>query len=296
MKKLVEFTGNLSASFSSLIKVLFVSKKFGKKTRVERRGEDILILANGPSMKTVLDDPEKRSELVNRDVLCVNHFCESDYYQQVQPRFYITAAPEMYQRVVSADIQAKREKFWKALVDKTEWRMDFFIPHIAKKNDFWLKLLQQNPNIQVHYYNLTAIEGFDFLKHYWYGRGLGMPRVHNIAGYSIMKMMNLGYGKIYLTGVEHSWLGQIHVTEENIALVGQPHLYDPNKKPETMSKDGVDTRKLHEILHKFYLAFRGYWNIEYYAQKKNVKVYNLTKGSFIDAFERKDFDEYLGKK
>jgi hypothetical protein len=54
-----------------------------------------------------------------------------------------------------------------------------------------------------------------------------------------------------------------------------------------MRKRYDEERKLHEILHKFYLTFKGYHEIKEYALKNNSVIYNLTEGSFIDAFERK---------
>ncbi|MFT6246481.1 MAG: hypothetical protein ACJA0U_003477 [Salibacteraceae bacterium] len=50
-------------------------------------------------------------------------------------------------------------------------------------------------------------------------------------------------------------------------------------------------RMLHEIIHKFYLSFKGYWEIKDYAIKKNVKIYNSSENSMIDAFERKKLSD-----
>jgi hypothetical protein len=244
-------------------------------------------------MKTLLEDTTFRSNISNRDVLCVNHFCESEYYQEIQPRLYIHAAPEMYIKEVNQDLESRRQTFWDTLVSKTTWEMDFFIPHAAKKNTFWLKKVEMNPKINIRYYNLVALDGFPSFKHWAYKNGLGTPRVHNIIGYSLTNMIRVGYREIYLTGVEHSWLNLISVTENNLALVGQPHFYNPDSKPAVMYKGGTGTRKLHEILHKFYLTFQGYWEIKEYAATKNVEIYNLTKGSFIDAFTRKEVQDYL---
>lgn len=293
MERLVWFFANCGQSFYSLIKIFFLSKKFSKLKETQKTHDQILILGNGPSMKEKLDDPNLFDKLKSLDLLCVNHFCESDYYSDLKPKLYIHAAPEMYQDNVNDEIENKRQIFWDTLVEKTDWELDFFIPYLAKKNDFWLKKVSANPKIKVHYYNIIALEGFEGLVHWMYNRGLGMPRVHNIIGYSIMNMIRLNYKTIYLTGVEHSWLNELSVTKDNVALVGQPHLYDPNRKPDVMYKNGVSARKLHEILHKFYVTFKGYWAIKKYADKKSVKIYNLTQDSFIDAFDRKDLSEIL---
>lgn len=293
MDKLAHFTKNLGASFLTLVRILVRCKLTGNKYKIDRKEDTLLIMGNGPSMKELLEDASFRNEISSRDVLCVNHFCESDYYTEIKPRLYIHAAPEMYIKEVNDDLQKRRDKFWNTLVTDTQWEMDFFIPHAAKKNGFWLKMVQTNSNIRVRYYNLVAQEGFPALKHWVYNNGLGTPRVHNIIGYSLTNMIRVGYKEIYLTGVEHSWLNMISVTEDNIALVGQPHFYNPESKPAVMYKGGTGTRKLHEILHKFYLAFKGYWDIKGYAETKDVEIYNLTKGSFVDAFPRREVQDYL---
>ena len=88
-------------------------------------------------------------------------------------------------------------------------------------------------------------------------------------------------------GVEHSWLNHISVTENNEALVNQKHFYDyKNSKSKTMHYGGKRVRKLHEILHKFYLSFKAYKEISNYVKNKETQIYNCTKGSFIDAFDR----------
>ena len=65
-------------------------------------------------------------------------------------------------------------------------------------------------------------------------------------------------------------------------------------KPEDYF-DRKEARKLHEILHKFYLSFKGYFDIKAYAKKKGVSIINLTKGSFIDAFEKKPLSSFINK-
>jgi hypothetical protein len=82
-------------------------------------------------------------------------------------------------------------------------------------------------------------------------------------------------------------LSQIHVDDNNNALINQVHFYDAtSSKSEVLDKRGKGARKLHEILHKFMLAFKGYFILKEYAEYKNVKIYNATPDSFIDAFER----------
>ena len=45
--------------------------------------------------------------------------------------------------------------------------------------------------------------------------------------------------------------------------------------------------KLHNIMYSFYVAFRSYHIIEHYAKGIGANIWNITPGSFIDAFQRK---------
>jgi hypothetical protein len=77
------------------------------------------------------------------------------------------------------------------------------------------------------------------------------------------------------------------VNDKNEALVNQKHFYDENESKPLKMQDWNRARKLHEMIHKFYLSFRGYWELKSFIEKSGVKVYNASEISMIDAFERK---------
>jgi hypothetical protein len=116
---------------------------------------------------------------------------------------------------------------------------------------------------------------------------LGMPRPHNVLIPSLMIGIWTGYKSINIYGADHSWLPMIKVLENNVPVLSQNHFYDKNiQEHKPMTKKGVGKRKLHEILHKFYLSFKAYHMIDKMAKKQEIKIVNLTKDSFIDAFDR----------
>ena len=110
--------------------------------------------------------------------------------------------------------------------------------------------------------------------------------------------LNCGYSKIYLSGVDHSWLEEVSVDEKNNVLIGQKHFYgsefknrssllSDKKKPVYWDGSGK-SRKLHEVLLKFYYAFRSYWELNELSKIYKSKIINLTENSYIDAFERQN--------
>ena len=167
--------------------------------------------------------------------------------------------------------------------------MTFFMPVQAKKNKSFVDKITENENISIRYYNTTPVEGLKSLNHFFYSAGLGSPRPHNVLIPSILRGINMGSKNINLLGADHSWIPLLTVNDKNEVLLDQKHFYDENKTtPKQMHKnEGRGNRALHEVLHKWMLSFRSYHELDAYAQKKGTKIYNLTPGSFIDAFERK---------
>jgi hypothetical protein len=289
MDKLIYFTSNLRLSLETSIRIILLSKWIGiLKSDKKLNKKSCIILGNGPSFKITID---KHVEILrHHDLVCVNNFALTDYYESLSPKYYIINA-----KIIFLDDAAQSE-FWReikkslfdALVMKTSWDIEIMVPFIAKKSIDFQNILVNNSNLKAIYYNHTSIEGFLFLRRFFFKLKLGTPRPHNVVIPAIMNMIFLDYKKIGLIGVDHGWLEEITVNKKNEAFVNQKHFYDENtSKPEKMQDYSTRPRRLHEILHKFYLSFRGYWEIKTYAEKKKIEIYNCSETSMIDAFERK---------
>jgi len=120
-----------------------------------------------------------------------------------------------------------------------------------------------------------------------------MPRPHNVMIPSIFIALSLNVKEIALIGIDHSWLKEIYVDEQNNALFFNQHFYDKEISAKKFDKYGKTYLKLHEILMTLSKAFESYHILEEYSKTKNIKIYNCTKGSYIDAFERKEFSDFL---
>lgn len=289
MKQLVT---NLFLSIISIIKVLILSRFKINISRYQAKNNACVILGNGPSLIRSIENAQFEEE----DILCVNNFVSSHLYDELKPNIYVVGAPIFFkeEHTLPNEYIELRDAIFKGLVVKTKWALILMVPYVAKKSKFFQFCLKQNTLIKPYYYNPTPIEGLSKFSHLLFSLGLGMPRPHNVLIPSIMNCILLGYKKIYLIGADHSWLSEIAVNEKNEALVNQKHFYDENEtKPEKMQDYINRPRMLHEILHKFYLSFKGYWDIKAYAQKKGVTIYNCSETSMIDAFERGKLDKLI---
>lgn len=279
------FAQNLSKSLSSVVKILVLSKK--PKTMVKRSNDEAVILANGPSLDTMIE--ESIDFLNDKDLVCVNHFPSTEYFERLKPRYLISSAPDLWRDDIEPFYMRQSDNLFETLSRKTTWDLIFYFPFEARKYKRWQSFLEKNSLIKIVYYNTTPIEGWKPFRHWCFRHNLGMPRPHNVLIPSIFLLINSGYRKIYLWGADHSWLKDISVDEQNNALINQKHFYDEHTSvARPLDWKGVGARKLHEILYKFMTAFASYFVIDEYAKSRNVRIINKTKGSFIDAFEREN--------
>ena len=128
---------------------------------------------------------------------------------------------------------------------------------------------------------MTPIEGFQCFAHWAYKKGWGMPRPRNVLIPSIMMALRMPFETIYVAGADHSWLKEIWVNDDNVVMEDLNHFYDKNG-----SERYVSDKHLHDILFSMYVAFRSYHVIRDYADMLGTQIYNVTEGSYIDAFDR----------
>jgi hypothetical protein len=276
----IESIAHSVTSLLNFFKVLAISKK-GNKMPTSTSSE-LTILANGPSLKPLLE----ADKAFEGDVIVVNSFHKSAQFKSIKPKYYIISAPEFWLPMKQEFYVNMQNELEDSLTNDVEWEMTFFIPYKSKKYNYKQKL-DAIENITAVYYNDTAIDGEKGLDRWSMNQKWAMPRPHNILIPSLMVGIWMKYEKINVFGADHSWLPMLHVDEHNNALLNQVHFYDTDKKSYLpMYKGKEKTRKLHEILHKFYLSFKAYHSINRFAKSKGTTIINCTKGSFIDAFER----------
>jgi hypothetical protein len=279
------FLKKLGQTIESIVRILLLSRLVAKFDVKKKTSDAVIIMGNGPSL--LQDITEYKEFLAGKDLVCVNHFPKTELYQQLQPATFVTAAPDLWLDHIDEKFVKQSRQLFEQIFLKTSWPLAFFIPFEAKKHKRWQKQLKGNKNITINYYNNTPIEGWDSFKNTCFNFRLGMPRPHNVMIPSIMISIALQYKKIFLLGADHSWLSEISVTEKNEVLINQKHFYDMDSSVgQPLDKRGIGKRTLPELLHKFTTAFSSYFEIERYTSFKNVRVFNATRKSFIDAFER----------
>lgn len=265
----------------SVVKIALFSKPIGKYQFRFHNNDEVLILANGPSLSATVEGA--KDFISDKTLLAVNFNVLSPLYEELKPQLYVVADPFLW-----TDPEPMK-KFFGELVRKTNWEVYLHIPAQAFKVKEWQNILQANPLVKPIKYNATPIEGGQHFCNFIFKHGMGVPRPHNVLIPSLIVAINLSFQKIYVAGADHSWLKEISVNDDNEMLMNQKHFYDQGKsQSDKVRRRDFSSAHLHDALFHMYTAFKSYFVINAYAKSLNKEIYNVTPGSFIDAFERKN--------
>lgn len=283
---------NIFLTAFSILKIIILVRKRGKRITDLTDKKHFIILGNGPSL---VDELMSIDEIpTETEVICVNHFPSTDQFEVIKPKFYVTGAPDLWLDDIDQSFVENSNKLFKNIADKTQWEFHLFIPFEARKFKRWQQFLNENQYVKIQYYNNNAVEGIKSFSYLCYRKQLGMPRPHNVMIPCLSLCLQNHIEDILLLGVGHTWLRDLSVTQNNEVLLNQKHFYDKDKtEAKPLDKRGKGSRNLYEVLSKFTLAFYGYFIINDYAKSLDVKIYNGTEDSFIDAFERKSIGNYI---
>lgn len=266
---------NISNITISLIKIALGYRR--PSPILNYSNESLVILANGPSAKDFLT--QKSHFLSGKKLATVNHAVRSEYFTQLKPSFHFLADPAFF-------IEEKIADVFDIMAQNVDWPLTIFIPHTCKRERLWNekhKIILQNTNISICFYNFTTISGPSWFMEYCLNKGFGLPSPRNILVPSIYISIRMNFKNIYLVGADHSWFKQLWVNENNEVMLDDKHFYDgsPGVK-EAVHK----TASLSIVLHSIGVALDSYQVLETYAQSKNINIINITPGSYIDIFKR----------
>lgn len=277
--KIQKGMGQLGATLASLVKIPLMSRRPSPRSREEKG--TIIVMGNGPSLRDAMTD--HRDVLMAYPRLAVNLSALAPEFRELRPDYYILADIAFFLKEKTGKVPA----LWEALAS-VDWPMTLFLPATARKMP---EVRRLPANITVKYYNLTPAEGWRWLMHPVYDLGLAMPRPRNVLIPSIMSSMREGFRRIVLIGADHNWSKTLWVTDRNCVVSVQPHFYKDDDKELRRAEEIFRNVRLHEVYENYAIAFRSYFNVKAYAERRGVEILNATPGSFIDAFPRISLDD-----
>lgn len=269
---------------NSIYTSLWVGRKIKKGTfhnflPKNQNNNKLTILANGPSLRSVLKKMKKNDDT---DYCAVNFFGNLPEFQIIRPLHYVLADPIFFSK--EEKLSSDERKLMESL-NNIDWLMNIYVPFPSYKI---IVERISNEKIKIIPFPHIPYEGWEKMKLYLFKKGLSMPRAQNVLIPSIFIGINEGYKTIELYGVDHSWTPEIRVDINNQVCVIQKHFYDKDnlKLAPWHRGKGKPVYKMHEILRDLAWMFDGYHQLRKYADAVGCKIINKTEGSFIDAFER----------
>lgn len=271
-----------------LAKVILKSKYFLSIKKSD--AENLIVLGNGPSLKQ--DILNNREAFHNTPLAVVNHFCYSEFFFELKPQNYFILDPAFF----IEDVQEPVRKTYQILLEETDWNITFYIPWNSQKSPFVHGLMKKK-NFKFQFVNyVTTKGGFQNINHWLYNWNLAAPQSQNILVYALFFGVKIGVKRLFLFGAENNWHNNVTVNKNNELMLHEVHVYE--KKQEQivrMIKDPVDPSKsitMAVLLEACAKVFKGYTVVNRYAETKHTRIYNCSKNSLIDSFERLDDEEF----
>lgn len=267
----ISYAGNTVLWFVRKLK----SENFKNYIDKNVSSDKLLILANGPSLKKVINDIIQKKE--GYDIRVVNDFCRYPAFFSIKPTSYVFADPLFFN-----DTPRAQEVL--SLLSKVDWRMRLYIPYVCR-NEIHKKI--KNANINIIPYHSIVYNGWKSVRNFLFKKGLTLPQPQNVAIPSLFIGINEGYKTIELYGVDHSWTTELRVNDNNQVCLSDSHFYDDSKvalKP-FLKWDGSEYL-IADLLRDLAWMFDGYYKLKDYADSVGCHIINKTPESFIDAFER----------
>ena len=115
--------------FLSIVKILLQSKWRTRLPSSFSNPDELLILANGPSLNRTVED--STDFIKGKTLLAVNFCVSSPMFECLRPELYLIADPLFW------IVPEKRIQLFKTMAEKTTWDMNFFVPARALKNKEW---------------------------------------------------------------------------------------------------------------------------------------------------------------
>ena len=277
-EKIARVFSSVTGSAAMSLRILLRSRRpVGHRSAIPSR--PMLIMANGPSLAHTLES--ERHAMAAYDLLTVNFAANAPVFRQLRPAHYVLADPLFFAGEAGGATVAT---LWENLL-ASDWPLTLHIPAPLASNDLCRQFATRSGHTLATF-NMVATGGFSSLSRLAIDRGLAMPRPRNVLIPSIMEAIVMGYSRIYIAGADHTWTRTLSVDNNNRVITVQPHFYADKADHQAKVNSAYEGIHIHQVLESMSIAFRSYWEIADYARRRGIEIFNVTPGSFIDAFPR----------
>lgn len=279
MKRVENCLASLYSSIRFFLKMYREKIKFGKyyfQFSDSLNCKTVIVLGNGPSLGNDVDKIKQRVEETSSLLFAVNDCVMTDMFQIMRPQLYCFIDHLYFEE------QTNEYKIYNCLNEKVQWDMQLFVP--IDKYKFVTRRIHNN-KIIITPITTLLYEGFEKCKYPAYKKGVAVPSFVNVVNLAIYTSLNMGVKKIFLYGVDHTFLKLISVDDENNLILRDEHFYGSDIVHIPPKPDGTKWTVSNFVYDK-YLTFKEHDNLRGYADYLGAEIINCTKCSCIDSYVR----------
>ena len=252
----------------------------------KKQAKKLCLLGNGPSFSQIVNNLEALSQY---DFCTVNLSINNQVFRQIKPQIHIFVDKAIWVFKDREDIKL----FWEN-IKLIDWNIILLVPYGCPK---WaIQSFEKNPCVKVHRFCNNSwkpeLRPFKSIRMWLFKKGILSPNQSNVTISAIYNSILMGYKSIYLLGVEHSWMRDVHVNERNEVVLTDRHFYGER---EIVWRDYEGKPiKLIDLLQSLCSTFGAHLDLRSFADYLgDVKIINCTEGSYIDAYERGKLEDYF---
>jgi hypothetical protein len=274
---------NLFFTLTSAGKCLFSSRFSLQLPKAQTN--NCIVIANGPSF---MEDYEKNKSIyLSHDCIVTNMFALAPIFLEIKPKYYIWLDGFMWDSSNDSSLQTTE-----IILGKVDWPMTILLPQFAKCDDL-IKRFESNSNLTIKRYNYVYYKGINSIGHALYRKQLMCPRMLSVTSMALFLAINMKYKNIFLSGADQNWHQRIVVDENNVVNTALEHFYDGEKKFKyqpfyKQGKSNLGTNTMSDFFWIMLKTFEGYDQVAAYSKSLNAKIFNVSKHSFVDAFEKEE--------
>lgn len=252
-----------------------IQKHFGallKRNEIFRnkhQGRRCFVIGNGPSLKS-----QDLSPLADEVTFVTNYFhLHPVVSESWQPTYYCLSDPAYFNG--GEPISSLRE-----IVSRITSAF-FLVPHFASE---FIATTRALPADKTYYIAMSegvtssTADNLDLTK--------PAPVIQTVVQLAIMAAMYMGCSPIYLLGLDHDWLAH-----------GGSHLnFYSEEDVDSQPEGNLPGWSYHQMMTAVMTMWKVYEEQQRLAEGMGIKIINLTRGGFLDVFERGSYDRIIADK
>lgn len=270
-----------------MVCILNIKYIFRKTHYPNRNFDSIQILGNGPSLKD--DIPKILAKRKNSAIMVVNTFATTELFEQLKPEYYVLVDPVFFSPLKNERIKKVQESTLMALIEKTKWNLNLFVPYSATKSILIKEIEKGNDLIKIIFFkNIPVIGGYQKMNNFFFFNNLANPLFMNVLIPAIFFSIKMKFFKILLWGADNSWHENYTLGKDNYIYRTDRHFFDKDFENNLiiLSKADGSPQRVHEEFFNMYNVFRVYHSLEAFSKKYKCQIFNLSSKTWIDAFKR----------